>query len=228
MDNEKKKTRLWKAVILLLLAAILCVLIVWMVTKPKAELPAVTPRPTPEVIIREKETVVETEKVITAEIVEDGLRDMGKLVTEEYYFTEVVSFSSIKNYLSIDWKITESSFLASYDGVIHAGVDFTRIGVEKDEQGKTVTIRLPAAEILTIDIDPESLTVYSEKNGLGNRITLEDYSSALQELEANASEKALEKGMLERADQNAEKLIRSFVASLVDLTEYRLAFEKAE
>ena len=50
MDNEKKKTRLWKAVILLLLAAIICMLIVWLVTKPKAELPAVTPRPMSAVI----------------------------------------------------------------------------------------------------------------------------------------------------------------------------------
>ena len=181
------------------------------------------------VIVREKEVekLVETEKVVTAAVIEDGLRDMGKLVTEEYFFTEVVTFSSIKSYLKVEWKITESSFLASYDGVINAGIDFAGIDVVKDEEHKTVTVTLPAAEILAVDVDPDSLTVYSEKNGLGNHITVEDYSSALSVLEQNATAKALDKGILEKAEQNAERLIRPFIGSLVDLNEYSLRFERA-
>ena len=229
MEKLKKKNRgLW-ILIGLLLAAIAAVIIAAAVTKPKPELPAVVPRPTPEIIVREKEVekLVETEKVVTAAVIEDGLRDMGKLVTEEYFFTEVVTFSSIKSYLKVEWKITESSFLASYDGVINAGIDFAGIAVVKDEEHKTVTVTLPAAEILAVDVDPDSLTVYSEKNGLGNHITVEDYSSALSVLEQNATAKALDKGILEKAEQNAERLIRPFIGSLVDLNEYSLRFERA-
>ncbi len=229
MEKLKKKNRgLW-ILIGLLLAAIAAVIIAAAVTKPKPGLPAVVPRPTPEIIVREKEVekLVETEKVVTAAVIEDGLRDMGKLVTEEYFFTEVVTFSSIKSYLKVEWKITESSFLASYDGVINAGIDFAGIGVVKDEEHKTVTVTLPAAEILAVDVDPDSLTVYSEKNGLGNHITVEDYSSALSVLEQNATAKALDKGILEKAEQNAERLIRPFIGSLVDLNEYSLRFERA-
>ena len=229
MEKLKKKNRgLW-ILIGLLLAAIAAVIIAAAVTKPKPELPAVVPRPTPEIIVREKEVekLVETEKVVTAAVIEDGLRDMGKLVTEEYFFTEVVTFSSIKSYLKVEWKITESSFLASYDGVINAGIDFAGIAVVKDKEHKTVTVTLPAAEILAVDVDPDSLTVYSEKNGLGNHITVEDYSSALSVLEQNATAKALDKGILEKAEQNAERLIRPFIGSLVDLNEYSLRFERA-
>ncbi len=229
MEKLKKKNRgLW-ILIGLLLVAIAAVIIAAAVTKPKPELPVVVPRPTPEIIVREKEVekLVETEKVVTAAVIEDGLRDMGKLVTEEYFFTEVVTFSSIKSYLKVEWKITESSFLASYDGVINAGIDFAGIAVVKDEEHKTVTVTLPAAEILAVDVDPDSLTVYSEKNGLGNHITVEDYSSALSVLEQNATAKALDKGILEKAEQNAERLIRPFIGSLVDLNEYSLRFERA-
>ncbi len=229
MVTEKNKTKtilLWILIGVLLVA--IAVVFVRFARKPKPEIPAVTPRPTPEVIIKEREVerIVETEKVITAGTIQDGLRDMGKLVTEEYYFTEVISFSSIKKYLKVEWKITESSFLASYDGVIHAGIDFAEIGIEKDDELKKITVRLPQAEIQAVDVDPESLVVYSEKEGIGNRITLEDYNNALIELEKNAKNKALEKGILERADESTERIIRSFIGSLVDTSAYTVAFQR--
>ena len=228
MVTEKNKTKtilLWILIGVLLVA--IAVVFVRFARKPKPEIPAVTPRPTPEVIIKEKEVekIVETEKVITASTIQDGLRDIGKLVTEEYYFTEVISFSSIKQFAKKDIKITESSFLASYDGVIHAGIDFTEIGIEKDDELKKITAYLPQAEIQTVDVDPESLIVYSEKTGFGNKITLEDYNNALIELEKNVKNKALEKGILERADESAETIIRSFIGSLVDTSEYSVVFQ---
>ena len=229
MVSEKNKTGLWIAVIAVLLAAIVGVA-VYAAKRPKAELPEVTARPTSEVVIREKEVekIVEVEKTISAEVIGDGLRDMGRLITEEYYFTEVISFSSIKEVLKIEWKITESSFLASYDGVVNAGLDFSAAVIEKDEERKLIRIGLPAAEIQDVVIDPESLTVYSEKSGLGNRITLEDYNNSLIELEKNASRSAVEKGILERADRNAERIVRSFVDSLVDLTAYGLEIYRVD
>ncbi len=227
MEEEKKNhTRLWTVIIVLLGLAIAGVILNYSLNRPEAEIPAVTPRPTTAVVVREKEVekIVEKEKVITAEVIQDGLRDMGKLVTQEYYFTEVVNYSIMSEILGIKIKMTEASFLASYDGVIYAGIDFTGIAVEKDDELKTITVRLPDAEILSVDIDPESLVVYSEKQGIGNRITLEDYNNSLIGLEKDAKDKAIGKGILERADENAEKIVRTFIGSLVDTDEYVLLF----
>lgn len=227
MVAEKNKTRL-RIIILVLLVAIIAAVILFAVfkKKPQAEIPAVTPRPTAEVIIKEKEVekIVEKEKVITAEIIQDGLRDMGELVTEEYYFTDVVSFSKLVELTKYRIKVSESSFLASYDGSIYAGIDFTKIIIEKDDEKKTIRIHLPDADILSVDIDPNSLIVYSEKQGIGNRITLEDYNNSLIGLEDNASSKAIEKGILTRADENAERIVKTFIGSLVDLTEFLIEF----
>jgi len=179
--------------------------------------------------VREKEVekIVTVEKEITAEIVQDSLRDAGFLVTEEYYFTEVVSYSSIKKLWNIDLGITESSYLASYDGVVTAGVDLTKAQVEKDEEKKLVTVTLPAAVIENIDIDPESFVLYSEKAGLGNRLSAADFNNSLIELEQTAREKAVERGVLERAEKNARTLIGGLVGSLVDTTEYRVELKFA-
>ena len=228
MTAEKKKTGLLVGLIVLILAAIAVLIAVHSLRggRESAVPAAVTPRPSAEVIVREKEVekIVTVEKEISADILRDGVREVGVLVTEEYYFTEVVSFSSIKKLWNIDLGITESSYLASYDGVVRAGVDLTGAEVAKDDEQKRITVTLPAAEIQGVDIDPESFQLYSEKAGLGNRLSAEDFNNSLVELEATAREKAIARGLLERADENARVLIRNLIGALVDLNEYTLEF----
>ena len=228
MTAEKKKTGLLVGLIVLILAAIAVLIVVHAVRggRGSAVPAAVTPRPSAEVIVREKEVekIVTVEKEISAEILRDGVREVGVLVTDEYYFTEVVSFSSIKKLWNIELGITESSYLVSYDGVVRAGVDLTGAEVVKDDEQKRITVTLPAAEIQGVDIDPESFQLYSEKAGLGNRLSVEDFNNSLVELETTAREKAIDRGLLERADENARVLIRNLIGALVDLSEYTLEF----
>ena len=177
-----------------------------------------------DVIVRkEVEKIIEVEKEVTSDVIQDGLNDMGLLVTEEYYFTEVVSFSSIKKlFQKLELGITESSYLASYDGVVTAGIDFSEITVSKDAERKLVEVRIPEAKILNVDIDPESFELYSEKTGLGNPLSAADFNSSLVELETTASEKAVARGLLDRADEHAQAIIKNFIAGLIDPAEYRV------
>ena len=167
------------------------------------------------------------EKEVTVEEIAAGLNDMGVLLTEEYCFTDVVRFSSIKKFFSIELGITESSFLASYDGVVTAGVDFGDVRVERDEAQKLITVTLPAAQIMNVDIDPESFQLYSEKTGLGNPLSMADFNASLVELEQAARDKALARGILDRADENARRIIRNFVAGLVDTARWGIEFREA-
>lgn len=188
--------------------------------------PAITTAPVKQTKkIVEVEKIIEVEKKISGDIIQDGLRDMGFLVTEEYYFTEVVSYSSVKKlFKTIKLGITESSYLASYDGVISAGLDFEKISVEKNDEERIITIRLPKSEVKYMQIDPESFVLYSEKEGLGNKISLSDYNDSLIELEKNAEKKAVDRGLLKRADDNAKLVISNFVNSLVDTSDYMVRY----
>ena len=232
MVTEKKRMKLLVGLIVLVLTAIVVLLIVYAAGgRGKAAAPsAVTPRPAQEVVVREKEVekIVTVEKEISSAILTDGVRELGLLVTDEYYFTEVVSYSSIKKLWKIDLGITESSFLASYDGVVRAGVDLSAAVIEKDGERKRITVSLPPAAITDVDIDPESFQLYSEKAGLANPISAEDFNNALVELEATARDKALARGLLDRADENAHALVRRVVGALVDLNEYTLVFVRAK
>ena len=224
MTEEKTKIRVYIALLCLVAVLIVGLIVLRGGKRPEPQLPAVTPRPTAEVVIREREVekIVEVEKEISAEIIQDGLREMGTLVTEEYYFTEVVSFSSIKKLFDIELGITESSYLASYEGVVTAGIDFAAITVVKDDDENTVTVTLPRAEILSVDIDPESFELYSEKNGLGNPLSAADFNASLVELEKNAAAKAVDRGLLQKADENARAVIRNFITGMLGPGEYAI------
>ena len=181
--KRSRAEKIYIILISLVIAAMAAVVIVWAVKRdaPAPESPAAAielVQPTPQIIEREK--IVEVEKEITSEIINDGLNEMGFLVTEEYYFTEVVSFTSVKKLFNlIELGITESAYLASYDGVVTAGIDFENITVEKDDEMLVVTVHLPEAELLNVDIDPESFILYSEKEGLGNPISVADFNNSL-------------------------------------------------
>lgn len=218
-----------------LVLAILGVLI-WAIANRHTPASAPEPLPalTPEIIIQEKEVerIVEVERTVTASMLREGLNDVGRLVTQEYFFTEVISYSTMLN-LNLDLKLfqineplpmSESSFLASFDGVVTAGVDFTRIEVEKDEESRSVTVKLPPAEIFYVDIDPESFQLYDEKKGLGTHIGVEDYNNAFIQLENTAADKAEARGILEKADENARSVVSNFIRSILGREGYTVTF----
>lgn len=214
------KKHWWEAVLMvLILLATLGMVVVHARSSVPAPMPAVTPQPTARVIVETREVekivehVVEKEKEITVEEISSGLQEMGELVTGKYFFSDVIRFSSKKQVFGIELGFTETNYLAGYDGVVTAGVDFRSIRAVRDEG--TIRVSLPPAEILSVDIDTESFRLYTEKSGLGNPLSVEDVNVSLVELERGAKLRAAELGLLEQAEDNARELIRSFIVQLV-------------
>ena len=174
-------------------------------------------------------TVAEKEKKdkvlisTSSETIRDGLANMGVLITQEYYFTQVETYTKEKNiFLIIP---SSSGFMYSYDGAVLAGVDFEKIGVQTDEERKVVTVDLPPSEIQAVTIDRDTFKIYSEKESIWNPLKLEDYNISLAEFEDAAKEKALGSGILERSDQQAQKLVSEFIVSLPATNGYTVEFK---
>ena len=166
-------------------------------------------------------TVAEKEKKdkvlisTSSETIREGLANMGVLITQEY--------TKEKNiFLIIP---SSSGFMYSYDGAVLAGVDFEKIGVQTDEDRKVVTVDLPPSEIQAVTIDRDTFKIYSEKESIWNPLKLEDYNISLAEFEDAAKEKALGSGILERSDQQAQKLVSEFIVSLPATNGYTVEFK---
>ena len=160
---------------------------------------------------------------VSTETIQDGLANMGVLVTQEYYFTQLERYTKEKTFLK--FITTSSEFMYSYDGYVLAGVDFEKIRIEKDEDQKNITITMPKSEIIAVAIDKDTFKIYSEKESLWNPLKLEDYNISLVEFENAAKERALAGGILERSDEQARNLVREFIISLPNTSEYAIEFK---
>ena len=179
--------------------------------------------------IKTATTVAEKEKKdkvlisTSSETIRDGLANMGVLITQEYYFTQVETYTKEKNIFIVI--PTRSGFTYSYDGNVVAGVDFGGINVKTDEDRKIITVDLPSSEIQSVNIDRDTFKIYSEKESLWNPLKLEDYNISLVDFEDSAKAKALENGILERSDAQAQKLVREFIGSFPNASGYTVVFE---
>lgn len=175
----------------------------------------------PTVTLKTKEDKVLVS--VSTETIQDGLSNMGFLVTQEYYFTQVEKYTKEKEMI---FGITSSSeFMYSYDGSVFAGIDFEKITVKKDDSKKTITVNLPESEIQTVNVDKDTFKIYSEKDSLWNPLNLEDYNLSLAEFEKTAKQKALDSGILDRSNEQAKTLVLNFVKNFPAASDYEIVFE---
>ncbi len=160
---------------------------------------------------------------IDTRIIEEGLDDMGFLVTQEYYFTMVETYTKEKKVLKFFDATSELAY--SYEGSVTAGVDFERIKIRKDDENKVIRVEVPKAEIQTVIIDKDSFKTYSEKESMWNKLDMSDFNSSLSEFEKAAKDKALENGILDRAQERAEELVYNFVSKYQGASQYKVICE---
>ena len=172
--------------------------------------------------IKEKEKKDKVVISASTDTIQDGLANMGVLVTQEYYFTQVEKYTKEKTFLK--FIISSSEFMYSYDGAVMAGVDFEKIKIKTDEDRKIITVDMPDSEIQAVTIDKDTFKIYSEKDSLWNPLKLEDYNISLVEFEDAAKEKAIASGILGRSDEQALNLVREFISSLPNTGEYTISF----
>ena len=106
--------------------------------------------------IKEKEKKDKVVISVSTDTIQDGLANMGVLITQEYYFTQVEKYTKEKTFLKF---ITSSSeFMYSYDGAVMAGIDFEKIEIKTDEDRKIITVDMPDSEIQAVTIDKDTFS----------------------------------------------------------------------
>lgn len=165
-------------------------------------------------------------RAINAEI-----RDIGELATIEYFYTDAGKFEDAAELFGkeIPFSFTTKSFIAKWDGFIKAGVDISKVKAEVDEERKEIIICIPRAQILSHEIDEENIETLDEKNGLFNRIKVEDIRKFDAISKESMEQKAIEKGLLDKALKNAKDIIYKLVyTDVVRELDYRITFEMEE
>lgn len=160
----------------------------------------------------ESHTQVEDTKKSTVTVIQEKLDEMAELNTASYMSTSVLNKSDFKQILKKDVWFTKRTLIISYDSIVKAGIkDLTQAEVTQKEDKVLVT--LPEVEITGVEIDNDSFQKYDESDNAFNRITVDFVNDAQQELKEQICESAIEKGVLEVAEKNAEKILKELLES---------------
>ena len=141
-----------------------------------------------------------------------GFEDIGELATQSAHCTEVNVTEAARELFGLEIPFTESKYIYSYDIVIKAGFNFEEI--EWEENGNTIEVSLPEAEILSSEIDLDSFKIYHEDESIFREITMTENNEALSSMKQRAEEDAVNNGLLENASSNAKTILTGFSVSL--------------
>ena len=155
-----------------------------------------------------------------------GLRDIGELVTQAGYFTNVQKNNKDQKLFGVSVPFTTSQYIYSYDGIVKAGLDFSELEIQVDDANKIVTVTMPEVKIFDISIDNDSLKIYDESQSIFTPLHITDLNDAQIKLKEEVRQTAIDNGILEGAARNAKTLISGFLSGTLDLKDYTIEFEE--
>lgn len=182
---------------------------------------------------REQQTMIEKleellnvkvpDPVITPANIDEQLNSVQELVTKEYIYTNASRREANKTWLwGWDMPFSDTNLLVTYDGTIKAGINLSKIKPAVDEEKRTITILLPKSEILSHDLPTETIKVLEVKNNLFNEITFDNYNEFIAAEKKVMEQKAIDRGLLTDATNEAKTIIRESLNLLPGMDTYEL------
>lgn len=102
-----------------------------------------------------------------------------------------------------------------YSGIVELGIDVSKVSVEKPTADGVVKVTIPDAEILSVDLDEDSMSEPLTDTGFMTEITKEEETEALAEAQNHMEETAKGNGnLLNQAKERAKSLIEGYVKNV--------------
>lgn len=172
---------------------------------------------------------VDATREVRIDLIESKITEIAELATIEYSYTNAGKFESPKQLFGQDIPFTTKSFVAKWDGTIKAGIKADKIKVKLNKKTKEIIISMPKAEILSHEIDEDSIKTLDEQDGLFNPVKVKDVRDFDAKSKKEMEERATENGILDKAFENAKVIIENLINNKVLQEEgYSLKFEEIQ
>lgn len=157
---------------------------------------------------------------ISSALISNKLVAVKELTTVKYNYRNMGQFENQSTFYG--WKVpfTDKKFIVTYDGTISAGVDLENLDIKIDAH--TINIKVPQAKILSHEIDEKTIKVFDEKNSIFNPIKVEDYKDFSADQKELVEKDALDKGLLQEANNKALTAIKDILNVDELLREYEI------
>lgn len=151
-----------------------------------------------------------TSEIEETALIQEQIRNVGKLVVTEGHFSEVLTYKDQQKYF-LDMISFEKKALVIVNADVTVSYDLSKVEYDIDESSKTITIKnIPKEEI---KINPD-LKFYDIKQNGFNEFSGEDYNKINKTVKENLAKK-IEKSSLK---SNAQNRLISELSKILILT----------
>ena len=145
---------------------------------------------------------------ITTEYITGKLDVASELNTAELTYTGMVKYEDG----SIPF-LTKKAFTMIYTATVKAGIDFSEIKVDVNDNSVVVT--LPEAKVQSVYVDPNSIDFYDESFALFNWTDKEDITTSIARAENDLKANADMSELLKKSEEQTERLIRALLEDAI-------------
>lgn len=150
-------------------------------------------------------------------VIYEEIQDVCELALVRKNFSSVVSVDVDKKipFLNVHMPGSSRKFLMDYTGTIVCGFDLSGVKVVRDGTfGNKVKVFMPPSKILDIYADVNSFNIRLKDAGLlASNIKIEEQNDWVAKDVAEQGRRAVQEGLLLRADDNARKMLLSRIES---------------
>lgn len=133
-------------------------------------------------------------------LVKESLTYWQEFVTLKYRYSDIVSIKKT-GFLSTSYA------LVKYTGIVRAGIpDLTLCEIKVSDDGKTLTITLPEAEILGNEIESEQ--IFDEQHSIFVPLKMDEVFTEIENSKEIALQELMDDGLLGDARDYAKKILK--------------------
>lgn len=161
-----------------------------------------------------------------------GVTSVCELVTLKCYYHNVAKAETEASGIFAKWlKTGYKKIWTEYSGIIEYGIDISQVTVSEPDKNGVVTVTMPDAQVLNVDVDEDSLGTPLTDTGFLTSVTTEEKTTTLAGAQEAMEQQAKENTeMLSQAKARAKTLIEEYIKNVGESIgeEYTVEWKDAE
>lgn len=161
-----------------------------------------------------------------------GVTSVCELATLKCYYHNVAKAETEASGIFAKWlKTGYKKIWTEYSGIIEYGIDISQVTVSEPDKNGVVTVTMPDAQVLNVDVDEDSLGTPLTDTGFLTSVTTEEKATTLAGAQEAMEQQAKENTeMLSQAKARAKTLIEEYIKNVGESIgeEYTVEWKDAE
>lgn len=161
-----------------------------------------------------------------------GVTSVCELATLKCYYHNVAKAETEASGIFAKWlKTGYKKIWTEYSGIIEYGIDISQVTVSEPDKNGVVTVTMPDAQVLNVDVDEDSLGTPLTDTDFLTSVTTEEKTTTLAGAQEAMEQQAKENTeMLSQAKARAKTLIEEYIKNVGESIgeEYTVEWKDAE